>query len=82
MKSAEAAKEASRLLGSQAEMARRLRVTAPTVNQWCSGERAVPAKRAIEIEALTGGAVDRADLCPSFPWAQISSVPGQSLSAA
>jgi DNA-binding transcriptional regulator YdaS (Cro superfamily) len=82
MKSAEAAKEASRLLGSQAEMARRLRVTAPTVNQWCSGERAVPAKRAIEIEALTGGAVDRADLCPSFPWAQITSSPSQALSAA
>ncbi|WP_024666518.1 transcriptional regulator [Pseudomonas syringae] len=82
MKSAEAAKEASRLLGSQAEMARRLRVTAPTVNQWCSGERAVPAKRAIEIEALTGGAVDRADLCPSFPWAQILPASSQTLSAA
>lgn len=57
MKSAEAAKEASRLLGSQVEMARLLQVTAPTVNQWCSGERAVPAKRAVQIEALTGGVV-------------------------
>ncbi|MCF7545293.1 transcriptional regulator [Pseudomonas petrae] len=82
MNSAEAAKKASRLLGSQAEMARRLQVTAPTVNQWCSGERAVPAKRAIEIEALTGGAVDRADLCPSFPWAQIQPASSQALSVA
>jgi DNA-binding transcriptional regulator YdaS (Cro superfamily) len=82
MKPAEAAKEASRLLGSQAEMARRLRVAAPTVNQWCSGERSVPPKRALEIEALTGGAVDRADLCPSFPWAQIRSASSQALSAA
>lgn len=82
MKSAEAAKEASRLLGSQAEMARRLRVTAPTVNQWCSGERAVPVKRALQIEALTDGAVNRADLCPSFPWGQISASPSQILSAA
>jgi len=82
MKSAEAAKEASRLLGSQAEMARLLRVTPPTVNQWCSGERAVPAKRALQIEALTEGQIKKADLCPSFPWAQINSAPSQSLSAA
>ena len=82
MKSAEAAKEASRLLGSQAEMARRLCVTAPTVNQWCSGERAVPVRRALQIEALTGGAVNRADLCPTFPWGQIPPPSDQALSAA
>ncbi|UVM65062.1 helix-turn-helix domain-containing protein [Pseudomonas sp. B21-009] len=82
MKSAEAAKEASRLLGSQAEMARRLNVTAPTVNQWCSGERAVPAKRALQIEALTNGAVGRSDLCPSFPWTQVDASSSQTLSAA
>ena len=82
MKSADAAKEASRLLGSQAELARLLRVTAPTVNQWCSGERSVPAKRALQIEALTEGQIKKTDLCPSFPWGQISSAPSQSLSAA
>ncbi|MCX2706083.1 MULTISPECIES: transcriptional regulator [Pseudomonas] len=82
MKSAEAAKEASRVLGSQAELARRLKVAAPTVNQWCSGERTVPAKRALQIEALTNGAVNRADLCPSFPWSQIDSNPTHALSAA
>jgi DNA-binding transcriptional regulator YdaS (Cro superfamily) len=82
MKSAEAAKKASRLLGSQAEMARLLRVKAPTVNQWCSGERAVPAKRALQIEALTEGQIKKADLCPSFPWAQITSASSETLSAA
>jgi DNA-binding transcriptional regulator YdaS (Cro superfamily) len=82
MNSAEAAKKASRLLGSQAEMARRLRVTAPTVNQWCSGERSVPPKRALEIEALTEGAVNRADLCPAFPWGQIAKTSDHALSAA
>ncbi|MHA6234248.1 Cro/CI family transcriptional regulator [Pseudomonas fluorescens group sp. PF-69] len=82
MKSADAAKEASRLLGSQAELARLLRVTAPTVNQWCSGERAVPAKRALQIEALTEGQIKKSDLCPSFPWGQINADPSQSLSAA
>ncbi|MBF8729746.1 helix-turn-helix domain-containing protein [Pseudomonas guariconensis] len=82
MKSAEAAKEASRVLGSQAELARRLNVAAPTVNQWCSGERAVPPKRALQIEALTDGAVSRSDLCPSFPWTQADCSHGQSRSAA
>ncbi|MBF8669676.1 helix-turn-helix domain-containing protein [Pseudomonas putida] len=82
MKSAEAAKEASRVLGSQAELARRLKVAAPTVNQWCSGERTVPAKRALQIEVLTNGAVNRADLCPSFPWNQIDSNSSHALSAA
>lgn len=82
MKSADAAKEASRLLGSQAEMARLLRVTAPTVNQWCSGERAVPAKRALQIETLTEGRIKKSDLCPAFPWAQITSASSTALSAA
>lgn len=82
MKSADAAKEASRLLGSQAELARLLRVTAPTVNQWCSGERAVPAKRALQIEALTEGQIKKVDLCPSFPWGQINAAPQQALSVA
>jgi len=50
MKSAEAAKEASRLLGSQVEMARLLKVTAPTVNQWCSGER--KSRRSLPIFSM------------------------------
>ena len=37
MESAEAAREATRVLGSQAELTRRLNVAGPTVNQWCSG---------------------------------------------
>ncbi|MFV3337894.1 transcriptional regulator [Pseudomonas sp. NY15349] len=82
MKSAEAAKKASRLLGSQAELARRLSVAAPTVNQWCSGERPVPPKRALQIEALTEGSISRADLCPSFPWNQADCSSSQSRSAA
>lgn len=82
MKSAEAAKKASRLLGSQAELARRLSVAAPTVNQWCSGERPVPPKRALQIEALTEGTISRADLCPSFPWSQADCSSSHSRSAA
>lgn len=72
MKPAEAVREASRLLGSQAELARRLAVRTPTVSQWCSGDRPIPAARALQIETLTQGQVKRADLCPSFPWDQMA----------
>lgn len=71
MKPEEAAREAARLLGSQAELARQLDVRTPTVSQWCSGDRPIPAARAIQIEALTNGQVKRVELCPSFPWAQM-----------
>lgn len=63
-----AACKAAELLGSKAELARRLSVKKPTVSQWCSGIRPVPAARALEIERLTDSAVSRLDLCPSFPW--------------
>ncbi|MBG6292075.1 helix-turn-helix domain-containing protein [Pseudomonas nitroreducens] len=63
-----AACKAAELLGSKAELARRLSVKKPTVSQWCSGIRPIPAARAIEIERLTDNAVDRRELCPSFPW--------------
>jgi DNA-binding transcriptional regulator YdaS (Cro superfamily) len=68
MTPAEAVIKAAQILGSQAELARRLQVKAPTVSQWCSGERPVPAARALQIEALTERKVTRSDLCPSFPW--------------
>lgn len=68
MTPAEAIREAAKIVGSQAELARKLRVSTPTVNQWCSGLRPIPAARAAKIEVLTDGKVRRADLCPSFPW--------------
>ena len=68
----EAVIQAAKILGSQAELARLLSVRAPTVSQWCSGERPIPAPRAVEIENLTKGEVSRRDLCPSFPWASFA----------
>jgi len=59
---------ASKLVGSQAALAKQLGVKPPTVNQWASGERPVPANRALQIERVTKGAVNRKDLCPEFPW--------------
>ena len=63
-----AARKAAEILGSKTELAKRLSVKKPTVSQWCSGARPIPAARAIEIERLTGRVVSRSDLCPSFPW--------------
>lgn len=72
MTPAEAVRKAAGILGSQTVLANRLDVRTPTVSQWCSGDRPVPAARAIQIEALTNGEVKRAELCPSFPWAEMA----------
>ena len=68
MTPAEAATKAASILGNKAKMAKLLDVRPPTVNQWCSGVRPIPAARAIQIQNLTQGQVKREDLCPSFPW--------------
>lgn len=39
-------------------------VTPQQVNQWVTGDRPVPAKHCIAIEAAAGGAVTRHDLRP------------------
>ncbi|MFV3334251.1 transcriptional regulator [Pseudomonas sp. NY15437] len=68
----EAASKAAKLIGSQAALARLLRVRPPTVSQWCNGERPIPAPRAVQIETFTNGEVSRVELCPSFPWAVVA----------
>lgn len=60
--------EAARLLGNQAALAKAIGVKPPTVSQWASGERPVPVNRALQIDKLTKGEVDRKTLCPAFPW--------------
>nr|WP_315492532.1 Cro/CI family transcriptional regulator [uncultured Pseudomonas sp.] len=69
MNPAEAALAAAKIIGSQAKMAKLLDVKPPTVSQWCSGERPIPAARAVQIENLTQGQIKRESLCPGFPWA-------------
>ena len=70
MNPSEAACRAAQIVGSKAELARRLRVRTPTVSQWCSGARPIPPARAIAIEAATDRKVTRQELCPDFPWDQ------------
>ncbi|MGQ3051067.1 MAG: helix-turn-helix domain-containing protein [Roseateles sp.] len=56
-------------LGGQGAVARLLGLKPPTVNEWCTGKRKVPAERCIQIEQLTDGAVRCEELLPDFPWA-------------
>ena len=71
MTPSQAVAKAAEILGGQAEMARRIGVKPPTISQWIAGSRPVPAVRALDIESLTGGAVRRNELSPTFPWEKI-----------
>lgn len=64
----EAIELAAKLVGGKAALAGSLKVSPPTVSQWSSGSRPVPAERALQIEELTKGRVRREVLCPTFPW--------------
>ena len=50
-------------------MARILDVKPPTVNQWISGERPIPAEQCPAIERATNGQVKCEELRPDVDWA-------------
>ena len=54
--------EAIKLSGNQSALADAIGVKPPMITQWLKGIRPIPAKRAIQIEKLTG--ISRKDLCP------------------
>ena len=66
-----AIRDACLAVGGQAAMARYLGVTPPTVNQWAKGKRPIPAKRCLEIEKATGGAVTCEELRPDVDWSYL-----------
>lgn len=55
---------ACKLMGGQSALARLLKVSPVSVNEWKAGKRPVPAKRCVQIEQLTSGAVTRQALRP------------------
>lgn len=57
-------RKACEIAGGISALARKIGVKPPTVHQWVTGDRPVPAKRAPQIEKATGGAVLRESLCP------------------
>lgn len=60
-----AVERACQQAGCQADLARKLGVTPPMVQQWRSGTRPVPVRFCAAIESLTSGAVTRQDLRPN-----------------
>lgn len=66
---------AAEIVGSQAALARALGVKSPTVHQWITGERPVPADHCPTIERLTGGVVTCEQLNDSVDWAYIRATP-------
>ncbi|EPL7197429.1 transcriptional regulator [Klebsiella michiganensis] len=72
--SLEAIREACRVVGGQAAMSRSLGVSSPTVNQWTTGTRQIPAERCLEIEKATAGTVTCEELRPDIDWAYLRGV--------
>lgn len=64
-------KKACKSVCGQAALARLIGVAPPTVNQWVSGHRQVPAERCPEIEKATHGAVTCEELRPDVDWAYL-----------
>lgn len=56
------------ITGGQTALAKKLGVTPPTVHQWVSGARQVPAERCPDIEALVDGQVTCEQLRPDVNW--------------
>jgi DNA-binding transcriptional regulator YdaS (Cro superfamily) len=59
-------REAANKVGGITALAKRLRVSVPTVHQWIVGVRRVPIMQAIRIEDETGVLVER--LRSDVPW--------------
>jgi DNA-binding transcriptional regulator YdaS (Cro superfamily) len=59
-------KRAISLAGSQEALAERLGVSQAAVSYWLTQAKAVPAERAVQIEAVTDGAVSRKELRPDL----------------
>jgi len=68
-------REAGRAVGGLSALARLLGVAPPTVSQWASGVRPIPAERCPAIERATGGAVMCEELRPDVDWQFIRGTP-------
>ncbi|MDD3355270.1 helix-turn-helix domain-containing protein [Zoogloea sp.] len=62
---------AIKTIGSLSALARSIGVKPPTVHQWQTGRRPIPAERCPDIERATGGAVRCEDLRPDVDWATV-----------
>ncbi|MEI8324967.1 MAG: helix-turn-helix domain-containing protein [Betaproteobacteria bacterium] len=67
--------QAIKIAGGVSRLALLLGVQPPTVHEWKSGKRQVPAERCPQIERVTAGAVTCEQLRPDMEWSVIRSVP-------
>ena len=62
----DALKQAIGIVGTQAELARRLDVKPQQLGQWLAGTRPIPPEHAASIEQITGGVVTARALRPDL----------------
>jgi DNA-binding transcriptional regulator YdaS (Cro superfamily) len=60
--------KAAEATGGISALARLIDVSVPTVHQWITGTRRVPAERCLLIEEATGGQVKAEELRPDVAW--------------
>lgn len=63
--------EAVDIMGSQAALARRLHISASTVNEWVQGARQVPTAQCVRVERITQGRVTADALRADVNWLRI-----------
>lgn len=59
-------KRAIEVFGTQTALAERMGVRQNNVSYWLNGAKDVPPKRAVQLEAVTGGVVTRKELRPDL----------------
>lgn len=74
--------KAADIAGGQSSLAKLIGVSAPTVNQWISGVRPIPAERCPAIERFTDGAVRCEELRPDVDWTYLRGTGRQDKEAA
>lgn len=74
-----AIKEACLFVGGQAALSRFLKISSPTVNQWITGKRQIPAGRCPEIEKATNGSVTCEELRPDIDWTYLRREPARAV---
>jgi DNA-binding transcriptional regulator YdaS (Cro superfamily) len=73
--------QAIELAGGLSRLAALIGVKPPTVHEWKTGERQVPAERCMEIEAAVKGGVTCEQLRPDLKWHVVRGTAGPALSA-
>ena len=58
--------KAIKMFGSQKAFAARIGASQTAVSYWLNGGKEIPPKRAVQIEAVTGGEVSRKELRPDL----------------